>query len=76
MRSLRVTLGELIVQNHIEQRLMDPDAAVVFDKAELAKVIHEEADAGPGGADHLCQSLLRDGGKQVFRFAGLAEFGQ
>ena len=47
---------------------MDPDAAVVFDKAELAKAIHEEADAGPGGADHLCQSFLRDGRNQVFRF--------
>jgi hypothetical protein len=27
------TLGELIVQNHIEQRLMNPDAPVVFNKA-------------------------------------------
>src|ERR1022692_4013687 len=25
-------LGEMIVQNHIKQRLMDPDATVVFDK--------------------------------------------
>jgi hypothetical protein len=41
----------LIVQNHIEQRLIDPDAAIVFNKAELAKSIHEEAHAGPGGAD-------------------------
>jgi hypothetical protein len=41
----------LIVQNHIEQPLMDPDAVIVFNKAELAKSIHEEAHAGPGGAD-------------------------
>jgi hypothetical protein len=34
-------LGEMIVQNHINQRLMDPDATVVFDKAEFAKAIHE-----------------------------------
>jgi hypothetical protein len=34
-----------IVQNHIEQRFMNPDATVVFNKAELAKAIHEEADA-------------------------------
>src|ERR1035437_3634132 len=46
-------LGELIVQNYIDQRLVNPDAAVVFDEAELAKAIHEEADAGAGGADHL-----------------------
>jgi hypothetical protein len=30
---------------------MDPDAVIVFNKAELAKSIHEEAHAGPGGAD-------------------------
>jgi hypothetical protein len=34
-----------VVQNHIEQRFMNPDATVVFNKAELAKAIHEEADA-------------------------------
>ena len=34
-----------IVQNDVEQRLVNPDAAVVFNKAELAKAIHEEADA-------------------------------
>jgi len=26
--------------------------------------------------DHLCQSFLRDGRNQVFRFTRLAEFGQ
>lgn len=54
---------------------MDPDAAVIFDKAELAKSIHEEADAGRGSADHLCQSFLRDGRNQGFRFSRFTEFG-
>jgi hypothetical protein len=65
--------GGLIVQNHIEQRLVDPDAAVVFDKAVLAKAIHEEADAGAGGADHLGEGLLGDLGNERFGFAWLAE---
>jgi hypothetical protein len=34
-----------VVQDYIEQRLMNPDAAVILNKAELAKAIHEEADA-------------------------------
>jgi hypothetical protein len=34
-----------VVQNHIEQRFMNPDAAVILNKTELAKAIHEEADA-------------------------------
>ena len=69
-------LGEMIVQNHIHQRLIDADATVVFNKAELAKAIHEEADTGAGCADHLCQSLLRDGRDEGFGFTRLTKFGQ
>ena len=39
-------LGEFFVQDHIEQRLVNLDAFVVFDKAEFAKSIYEEAHAG------------------------------
>jgi hypothetical protein len=49
---------------------MNPDATVVFDKAELAKAIHEEADAGPGGPDHFRQCFLGDPGDQRFCFTG------
>ena len=52
---------------------MNPDAAVVFNKAELAKAIHEEADAGPGGSDHFRQRFLRDLWDQRFRFSRLAK---
>src|ERR1700730_16828053 len=64
---------DLVVQNHIEQRSMYPDATVVFNKPEFAKAIHEEANAGPGGADHFCQSFLRDLRNQRFRFPRLAK---
>jgi hypothetical protein len=64
-------LGQLIEQDHIEQRLMHLDAAVVTDKAELAKAVHEEADAGSRGADHLRQGFLRNGRNEGFRFPGL-----
>jgi hypothetical protein len=49
-----------VVQNHIEQGFMNPDATVVFNKPELAKAIHEETNPGPGGADHFSQCFLRD----------------
>jgi hypothetical protein len=49
-----------VVQNHIEQRFMNPDAAVVFNKSELAKAIHKETNAGPGGANHFRKSFLGD----------------
>jgi hypothetical protein len=73
--NLRVLIvGRLIVQNHIEQRLMDSDAAVVFDKAKLAKPVHEKTDSGTSGADHLRQRLLRDFRKRRFRATRLAKF--
>ena len=48
---------------------MHPNVAVVFDEAKLAKPIHERADAGPCGADHLRESFQRDPGNQCFRLA-------
>jgi hypothetical protein len=49
---------------------MNPDATVVFNKAELAKAIHEETNAGPSGADHFRQSFLADLRNQRFRWRG------
>src|ERR1035437_7276727 len=54
-----VLLRQFIFQNHVEQRLVDPNPAFVLDVPELSKTIHEEADAGPSGTDHLRKSLLR-----------------
>ena len=53
---------------------MHLDAAVVADKTELAKAIHKEAHAGPGGADHIRQSFLSNRRNESFRYPGLAEF--
>lgn len=33
----------------------EPDASVVFNKAQLAKAIHGEAHAGTSGADHFSE---------------------
>ena len=54
---------------------MDMDATVVVDESELAKAVHEEADARAGGADHLGERLLGDGRDGGDGFAGLAELG-
>ena len=69
-----VSLRQMIKQNSIQQRLVNLDAPVIFDKPELSKSIHEEADAGAGGADHLGQGFLRNLWNVVFRIARLAEF--
>ena len=59
-RVLPIMLGRLIVKNYVEKGLVDVDAAVVIDKAELAKAIHEEADAGSSRSNHVGKRLLRD----------------
>jgi hypothetical protein len=54
----RVLLGQLVVKNQVEQRSMHPDSPVVFDQAQLAKAIHEEADARSGRTDHVRKGFL------------------
>jgi Phosphohydrolase-associated domain len=73
-RFLRILLGQLIVKNHVEKGLVDVDAAVVVDKAELAKTIHEEADPGSGRSNHVGKGLLRDLWNFHQRFACPPEF--
>ena len=59
-RVLRIMLGRLIVKNHVEKGLVDVNAAVVIDKTEFAKAIHEEADPRSSRSDHVGKRLLRD----------------
>jgi hypothetical protein len=35
----------LVMQHHRQQRFVNLDFAVVFDKAQLAKLVHEKIDA-------------------------------
>src|SRR5688500_15630432 len=66
----------LLVQDHVQQRTVDLDVAVVSNKAELSKLIHEKADAGSRRADHLRQRLLTDFSDDRFGLILLAEFCQ
>jgi hypothetical protein len=46
---------------------------VVADQSKLAEFVHEKADLGSGGADHLCQCLLADGRIDRLRIGFLSE---
>src|SRR6478736_6203454 len=59
----------LLVQNHIQQRTMDFYAAVVVDKTQFSKFVHESTDARSRRADHLCKCLLADFRQDWFGFA-------
>jgi hypothetical protein len=39
---------------------MNLDLAIIADETQLSEFVHEEADAGAGGADHLRQCFLAD----------------
>jgi hypothetical protein len=46
---------------------------VVDDEAKFPESVHESADAGSGGADHLCQCFLIDIGTDWLRASFVAE---
>src|ERR1700730_8086197 len=64
------------MQNRTQQRIVYLDMPVVADEAQLAKLVHEMADSGSGGADHLCQRFLTDVGTDRLRAAFLTEIGE
>jgi hypothetical protein len=47
--------------------------SIVIDETKLAKLIHEMADAGSGGADHLRQCFLTNIRTDRLRAARLPE---
>jgi len=61
------------MQNYIQQGSVNPDATVVFDKAELTEPVHEEAHSGPCCSDHFRQCLLGYLWNQRLRFARSSE---
>ncbi len=70
----RDLIRQVIMQDDVQQRFMYTNTVFVFDKAKLAKAIHEKADAGSCGADDLCQGFLRDLGNQCMWLARQTEF--
>src|SRR4029453_13967772 len=55
----RDTRPRLVVQNHVQQRAVNfQAAAIVVDEPQPSKFIHEKADAGPCRTDILRKRLL------------------
>ena len=66
----------LLVQNDIQQRTVNLDAAVVVNEAQFSKLVHEKTNAGPGRADHVRERFLADFRDQWLRFVILAKVRQ
>jgi hypothetical protein len=48
----------LIVKNHIQQGTLDFNMAVVINKTQFPKYVHEKTHTRSRRADHFCQYLL------------------
>src|ERR1700728_5046367 len=46
------------IQNEVQEGLLNLHLAVVFDQAQLPKLVHEKIHATPGRADDLSERLL------------------
>src|SRR5579863_5151712 len=68
--------ANLIVENDVEERAMDVEAAVVLDKAQLSEFVHKVTHPGAGGANHSGQSFLAELRDQGLRFRFLAKVRQ
>jgi len=55
---------------------MDFDAAVVVNKPQFSKYVHEETHPGPGRADHVRKRLLADFREDRLGFLVLAKVRQ
>ena len=64
------------MQDEIQQRTVDLDAAVVVNEAEFSKLVHEKAHARPGRSDHLRKRLLADFRDHRLRFVFLTKVRQ
>ena len=66
----------LLMQNRAQQRIVDLDVPIIADEAQPAKLVHEIANAGSRGPDHLCQCFLTNVRADRLRAAFLAEIGE
>ena len=64
------------MQNHVEQRAVYLQTAVVFNKAQFSEPVHEEANPRTRGANHFGQSFLTDLGDNGIGNRLLAEMCQ
>ena len=63
----------LFLQKDIQEGVMNPNLAVIFDEAQLPEAIHKKTHSRSGCANHLSQYLLADLRNHRLRFAFLAE---
>src|SRR5271166_58561 len=73
---VRQTAAPLFLQKDVEEGVVNPNLAVIFDEAQLPEAIHEKTHSGSGCANHLSQCLLAHLWNHRLGFAFLAELSE
>ncbi len=66
----------LVVQDDIEQRAVNLQAAVVGNEAQFSEPVHEKAHPRAGCADHFRQHLLTDLGNNSLGYSFLTKMSE
>ena len=70
------TAALLFLQKNIEERVVNPNLAVIFDEAQFSEAIHKKTHSRSCCANHLSQYLLADPGNHRLGFAFFAKLGE
>ena len=70
------TAAPSFMQKDIEQGVVNPNLAVIFDEPQFSEAVHKKTHPGSGCANHLSQYLLADLRNHRLRVAFLAELGE
>ena len=76
MEACTKTAAPLFIQKDVEEGVVDPNLAVIFDEAQFPEAIHKKTHARSGSANHLCQDFLADFRNHRLGLALLAELRQ
>src|SRR5208337_1149257 len=67
------TAAPSFLQKNVEEGVVNPNLAVIFDEAQFPEAIHKKTHSGPGCANHLSQCLLAYLSNHRLGFAFLAK---
>ena len=76
MEACAQTTAPLFIQKDVEEGVVNPNLAVVFDEPQFPKAIHKKTHSRPGCANHLRQNFLADLRNHRLGLAFLAELRQ
>jgi len=67
---------DLVVQDHLQERTIHLQPAVILDETQLSEPVHEDVHSPPSCAYHLCKGFLTDAKNLCLGFPFFAIVGE